>query len=532
LTLSLVNRDLNPLLTSLPEKFTEVYDYQIDSILEIVEGFQDHKLVVLEAPTGSGKTVIAEIVRRMLETRASYVCHNKELQAQFDREFPYSKILYGRANYIPNGKKTLGTVTCEDCTWTQEKPECVLCPERTKCPYIVAKNDAIHSPVPILNSAYWLNEVQGKGSRFANTGLAIIDEADTLESVLMNQVEVYVSAHRQSQYHIKPPTRMTKNFESWCVHATDQLQKGLSKLSDANSMDLRRAREKRYLLNLVGQVQYMRGDLVSGQPWVYTGGAGSERRRGDIISFRPVKVNRFGPERIWSKDRRFLVMSGSPNLHLDVQALGYEDSYKRVQIESQFAPVNRQVIVRPICDMTAKGVSDNGLRLLGNELRNILSVHAGDRVLIHCVSYKRGDIILNAIRGQRQLFTYGSAMGRGDAIRDFKATPASVLIASSADRGVDLPDDACRVQIITKVPFPYLGDKQVAERRHNTPDGHVWYNNQVARTIMQMVGRGVRSKEDHCVTYVLDSSFVGWYRAWGHLFPAWFKRAIRIEHIG
>src|SRR6266853_6542196 len=98
----LVSRELNPLLTSLPPKFNEIHDNQVDAVADIVDGYEaGYKLVVLEAPTGSGKTLIAECVRRILKTRATYVCHNKELQAQFQRDFPYSKVLFGRANYLP-----------------------------------------------------------------------------------------------------------------------------------------------------------------------------------------------------------------------------------------------------------------------------------------------------------------------------------------------------------------------------------------------------------------------------------------------
>ena len=176
----LVSRELNPLLNSLPAKFEQIHNYQVDAIDEIISHYQaGYRMVVLEAPTGSGKSLIAECVRRLLKTRATYVCHNKELQAQFDREFDYAKVLYGRANYKPTDYHS-EFVSCEDCDWSEEKETCSLCRYRDKCPYVVAKNRAIHSPIPILNSAYWLNEVMGKRSRFANTGLCILDEATPL----------------------------------------------------------------------------------------------------------------------------------------------------------------------------------------------------------------------------------------------------------------------------------------------------------------------------------------------------------------
>src|ERR1700733_13574692 len=93
---------LNHLLDPLPKPFWNLRPHQIPAIMDIVESFeQGEKVVVLDAPTGVGKTVIAECVRLLLNTRGSYVAHNKDLQVQFNRDFPYAPILWGKANYRP-----------------------------------------------------------------------------------------------------------------------------------------------------------------------------------------------------------------------------------------------------------------------------------------------------------------------------------------------------------------------------------------------------------------------------------------------
>lgn len=535
----LVNRDLNPLLTSLPSKFTDIYDYQIDAVTEIVEAFDEgYKVVVLEAPTGSGKTFIAEIVRRMLETRAAYVCHNKDLQQQFTRDFPYAKPIYGRANYQPERSQASSgafNLTCEDCTWTKERPQCAVCRVREVCPYQRAKNDAIHSPVPVLNSAYWLNETQGK-SRFANTGLVVFDEADTLEKVLMGQVEVYVSERTQERYNIDPPKRVTVQsaFEEWAEETLDRLNPHLERIADIDFASVQQVRELKRLANLHENVTSMLSDIIFGSPWVYTGGVGRRKQTNNAISFKPVKVDRFGKERIWDQDKRFLLMSAtmiSPSLRL--ASLGWTEPYRYVTMDSQFHAKNRQVVVQPTADMTRKGETDAGWDRMGSRVSDILRGHTGERVLIHSVSYKLTERLRSSLQASvrdRRLYSYSSGgSGRADSIAGFIRTPGSALIAPSADRGLDLPDDLCRAQIILKVPYLSLGDKQTQERLYKTPDGNVWYNVEVASTIMQMVGRGVRNDKDYCTCYILDSSFVKWYSAWGHLLPKWFRKGIRVE---
>lgn len=532
----LVSRQLNPLLTTLPAKFDTIYDYQIDAITEIVDAYDNGaKVVVLDAPTGSGKTLVAECVRRMLETRACYVCHNKDLQAQFAGDFGYSKILYGRANYTPT-KPQIVSVTCSDCTQQKDRP-CSLCYEPRSCPYQLAKGDAIHSPVPVLNSAYWLNETQSPKSRFRNTGLVVLDEADTFESVLMGQVEVYVSERRQLQHDIQPPEKLTKGevYGKWCDHALEQLQPDLDNLLQLDMPDMRQLRELRRLSGMVETILAMQTDLMNDSPWVYTGGAGSARRKGSEIAFKPVKVASFGKDRIWSKDRRFLLMSATiVSAQQVVESLGWTDDYKSVTVESQFHPRNRQVVVRPVADMTRKGATDAGFDAITGNIHSILrSDPERSRTVVHSVSYDLTMRIVRELRhSDRTVVSYRMAADRAGAITRYLDTPGAVLVAPSVDRGVDFFGDRCRTQILCKLPFLSLGDKQTSERLYNTHDGRVWYNVEIARTIMQMVGRGVRNTEDWCTAYVLDSTWQRWYREWNHLFPKWFRKGIRVESIG
>jgi ATP-dependent DNA helicase DinG len=532
----LVNRSLNPLLTTLPAKFSTIHDYQVEAVVKIVDAFDNGaKVVVLDAPTGSGKTLIAEIVRRELETRSVYVCHNKELQGQFQADFDYSSVLYGRSNYQPTSRQLVKGVSCEDCDWDKDRGSCSLCPVRNECPYQRALQKAIRSSVPVLNSAYWLTSVQNPRSPFKERGLTILDECDTVEGVLTGQVEIYVSDARQKQWKIPPPDKLTKedSYVDWGNRVIANTLPILRKLEESDSLDIKAARELRACRSLVSNVQGMVYGIESGgERWVYCGGAGSSRRRGDAISFKPVTVSRFGKERVWEKDSRFLLMSGTVvSSGMLVKGLGWDEGYVDVKVESQFHARNRQVVVRPVADMTRKGQNESGRR--GQEaidrcLHELLGRHAEERVLIHSVSYRLAQSVLGICR-DRPTFTYRMASDRSAAIADFRRTDGAVLVAPSADRGVDFPGAACRVQIILKVPFLSLGDKQTSERLYNTPDGKVWYNVQVARSLMQMVGRAVRSKDDWATTYVLDAHFVVWYKSWGHLLPQWFRKGIRFE---
>ena len=90
--------------------------------------------------------------------------------------------------------------------------------------------------------------------------------------------------------------------------------------------------------------------------------------------------------------------------------------------------------------------------------------------------------------------------------------------------GVDLEGDASRFQIVCKVPYPYLGDKLVKKRMNKWP---WWYPFQTAKTVIQSVGRSVRSESDTAVTYILDADWERFYERNKKLFPSDFRTCLR-----
>ena len=55
-----------------------------------------------------------------------------------------------------------------------------------------------------------------------------------------------------------------------------------------------------------------------------------------------------------------------------------------------------------------------------------------------------------------------------------------------------------------------------------------WYPLKTAKTILQSVGRSVRSKEDTAATYILDSDFERFFNSNRGLFPTTFKESLKL----
>jgi len=177
--------------------------------------------------------------------------------------------------------------------------------------------------------------------------------------------------------------------------------------------------------------------------------------------------------------------------------------------------------------MSRKGPDDRNERM-ARAVHDEVEGEPG-RVLVHTVSYDLATAISGVLRdrSRRPVATYRMASERADAFAEYERFSGCVLVACSADRGVDLPDDLCRLSVIAKVPYPNLGDRMVSMRLYGTGvDGRQWYTVETVRSIVQMAGRGVRHKDDYCRTVVLDSQFSELWKASGWLFPKWFKEAV------
>lgn len=527
----LVNRALNPRLQDLPAQFERFRPWQIEAVDRIVRGFRRGvKVVVLDAPTGSGKTLIGETVRRMAgSSSAVYVCSDRALQDQFHRDFPYSRVLMGRANYptvyfadrFRRGE--LASVSAEDCTKTDTSP-CLLCPSKSECPYEIAKHRALSSFLPVLNTSYFLTECNGPG-RFSGRPFVILDEADLLERALMGYVSVGVSELRMSRYKWRfPKITVERDWGEWAGEHSVRAGKMLDAF-EGKTLDTRDARELRYLTTLTRNLGRVAEDIESGDSaWVYDG----DRSR---VSFKPCRVMGYGREMLWKHGGRFLLMSASiVSAEETMRSLGWHEDYEVVRLGSTFPVENRRVVVKPVGDMGRKNEGRDDPRVVA-AIRRILFLHPSDRILVHTVSYDRTAKVTRVLRALfpgRDIFSYTGADERASALARYKATEGAVLVGPSLDRGVDLPGDLCRVQVIVKVPYPHLGDKVVNKRFHSGTEGRVWYTMQTVRTLVQMTGRAVRSSDDWAVTYILDSAFGQqlWSRGGRTMFPEWWKEGI------
>ena len=156
-------------------------------------------------------------------------------------------------------------------------------------------------------------------------------------------------------------------------------------------------------------------------------------------------------------------------------------------------------------------------------LDQIISKHSGQRGVIHTGSYMFANYIKQNSKHTFRLMDYENSKDKKGIIELFKKKDDAVLMGPSLLEGLDLKDDISRFQIFFKVPYPNVSDPLIKAKMQHSKE---WYDWKTGISIMQGVGRSVRSKDDWAVTYVLDACFRSLINKKG-FFPPSFQERIK-----
>lgn len=538
----------------LPDWVTWIRGAQWKAVTEAADHFADGKrIIIIEAPTGTGKSLMGELIRRYTNIKQMiYTCMTKSLQDQFERDYPYANVIKGRANYPiaddPSNKfLNAGLCTMEYlngdiverpcCPFPTSTRHCAYCHPVSSCYYEKAKIAAQNGSLALANMAFLLNTWRSPDSKFKGKPLLVIDEADELESQLMNFVEVKLTAKLREELGIGMPERKTvgkyrdgpKEWQEWIIsEALPAVQIGIQKLGHPDTQTPKERSKHIRLTRLAEALRSVASEVLSEDEggWVYDG-----YTDGDVI-FKPVKVSQFGKELVFNNATRTILMSATViSAGQMAKDLGLErNDYAFIETGSGFPIERRPIYVERVANVTKRGIEDGEVKYLIDRIAEICEERTDEGILIHTVSYKLNSMLVKGLEAKgipkHKLFTYYDASYRETALRKFRASKGGILLAPSFERGIDLKGDDCRVVIIAKVPFPYLGDKQV-QARMNLRDGSGWYSTTTIRSIVQMTGRAMRSKDDWCETFILDKQFNDNVMARSkRILPQWWAEAM------
>jgi Rad3-related DNA helicase len=545
----------------LPQHIEAFRGAQWDATSRVLDAWNDGaKVVFLEAPTGVGKTIIAELSRRYWGAkRTAYLCTTKSLQDQFKGDFEYAHVLRGRRNF-PTADHELqfpmlnagdcfreeetfpacsGCVEGEDRKAGEAISHCLLCHPMSACPYTAAKVKAYASPLVCMNTAYFLVEnryvgglttirgARGEEARPNPFDLVILDECDSVEGALLSFESVVVTAKMRRAMGMSSPDRKTveASWKDWVRE--EALPRARTYVEGLGKPKPDTIRHHRAATQTLEDLRRLAAGLEGGG-WVYESETGKMPDARRPIVFKPVRVDKVAPGALWKHGKKWLCMSAtiiSPDEL--AEGLGLErDDWASVAVDSAFGKERRPVVVKPIADMTLKN-KEEAWPVVANAIRGLLVRYPRENVLVHTVSYELTRYLEEKLgvvcKAQgRSLLAYLDPSQREEMLASFKIAgwggKGAVMLAASFDRGIDLPAEECRVVVVAKCPFPYLGDKQVRARLHSK-GGQLWYDTQTIRSLVQMTGRGMRSADDWCVSVILDKQFMKIWKEKRRLLP-------------
>jgi len=529
----------------LPQReFRPVQLYALDQLQR-----SDKRYLLVQAPTGSGKSLIAAALARMAGLTSVYTCATIDLQRQFCESVPFAREIKGRANYPTLDYPHLfPAVSCEHCDKREsnadeneedksKKKGCSWCHNISECPYEHAKAEALKSGMAVLNIAYFLNEANHVG-RFSGFDLGILDEGDEVERKLMDFIALEFTPRLLNELGIRPPEfkgttanmgRRRFEWGGWLdrvdVVLADRIQvvaRDCANMAHHKEQHAQAyARTLKHLVTLKRirkRVQDVRKDLSKNpESWV--------RVDDRLLVFKPVRVDRYAHQYLWRHAKRWLVMSATLiSREQFCEDLGLDESeVEWIDLPSTFPVANRPVFYWPAAEVTYK-TTDQVLPRLVDHLDKILAAYQGVRVLVHTHTYRIATYLAEHSRYQDRVLTYRSRDEYDAVLEAFKAMDNAVLIAPSMERGVDLFDDLCRCVVVCKIPFPNLSDRQVQARFRSR-----WYDVQTVRALVQMTGRGVRHDTDWSDSWILDAEFARLRRRAWHLFPEWWREAVTVN---
>lgn len=494
-----------------------------------------YNIIVIDAPTGTGKTGIALAIPRLTGGRAMIDTATMSLQDQYMREANgLAKTIKGRANYpcvLPDFNEDLAAQLGVTEHTTAADAPCRLglskCPaqEANQCPYFQARDAALKAPISIHNYAYQLRESNFVGM-FRGYDWMVADEGHYLDSELTSftSLDIYQGdlaiANRWKIGMPSDPADPAKWEGEWVLPLKAALQRHVVGREEFYSPAERSIRRLYRKLS-----DYLAGWSLSQKVVTKTTyGYRIEQVWADAAT-KPLSTGyqlSGGPHRAVAN--RLVIMSATVlDLPMFAGIIGLDPAnIDHIKLPYVFDPNNRPIYIRTVASVTAKS-EQTVAPLLAAALDDIIDNHMGHSGVVHSGSYRLGNLVAQHSRHKNLLMTHDRT-DKASVLAAFRSQTGKWLVSPSIASGEDFRYDSARVQVILKVPWPNLGDQVVQLRKASRPK---WYAYKAAQELWQMCGRIVRAEDDFGETYILDDEFNRLVRQNPEFVPNGIRRAFR-----
>lgn len=513
-------------------------------LLSIEKAFKEGKrVVILEAPVGSGKSAIAVTIARYFG-QAHVITPRKSLQDQyFDDFMDHLSVLKGRSAYpctyemperyytnvvrqissggVPqplHNEPNCSTAPCREsglvwkaCTENGQKP----------CPYSVAVKVAQESNVVVHNLHSFIAQTMYTG-QFEKRPVMIVDEAHELEGIIRDFLIRTVSVNTRIPEDAYTPKT---SLEEWCSLLSDDRYAPQDTPADA----LERLKDEFYesprdkYLQRIQSILEASSTYSDGVTVIVDDNLVGTRCIGSKVSFVPHSIGRAAERMVMSYGEKVVLMSGTiydKAIFCKKVGISIEEAHF-IRIPSSFPAKNCPIYLKKsyMVDTSHRAWRDNFQEVV-EKVKSVLSIFKDVKGLIHAPSYD-SMYELEAALNDPRIMTHG----RTDLSRSleafYEAAEPRVFISPSCQQGVDFKGDRARFQVILRVPYPNANDPFI---RDMADKDFSWYEYQALVVFGQMVGRVNRSENDFGATILLDSRFEKFVAKQRRRLPTWLQQ--------
>lgn len=443
-------------------------------VLEYIEKLpKNAKVVGIISPTGSGKSLISRAIQ--LFDSSPYIVPNNVLVSQFCDQTPATPI-YGKTNYtvIEDGESTLKELQDLAAAHAYNK---------------LAKGEGTFA----FNPVSWVNHRKSLPRSYTKN--IVLDEAHNIVPTLSLLTTATITNHPRIQF---PAVLGDISILAWL--------KAMKKMTWGPGRDR---------LDNIIQVYETQPEIMS-----YT--VNKEKQQ---IAFTPVIPPLFLLQKFFPSGRKILLSATliKPLIPMMVPGVSMDDVHL-FEVESDFPIENRRIRYIPV-NFRDDGYCPDWYTKVAPKIAEIIASNGHKNTLIHA-TYSTAEPIRAALAELlpgMQVLTFNKTNKK--LILEQWKVEGGVLVASGVAEGVDLYDDLCRINIVAKMPLANV-DANFVQKRMGLPGGDEWYYLSAFTQLIQMFGRGVRHKDDHCINIILDPAFPKLLIRWQKYLPKSFLEAI------
>lgn len=531
-------------------------DGQLEYCEEVLTAYLDEgfKTVVLNAPTGVGKSILGAVIAEVLERKkgktglSSFMLMGQNVLAQqymntfVDQPNVKSStfvFLKGANNFHCSALSTAGEdTTAENCAFNvfrQNKMDEQLQQHCNHCEYKRIKGLKNTCRNLITNYSYFFIDrlyLAQADFGMAPRTITIFDEAQTINDLFVDHNAIFFSAKRLKAYHDEIaehlPLGNTAIFRD-LKKITSDLEAG--KINDRNYMSYLKLLYSVYKTASDCAEKLAKGAIRDIKVYnkltrLKNKYFGLGCKIDDLFSFGYDNIFEYKKKEqeahvkaIFCGDMFYelinseylLFMSATitkeylvETLHLDPKLV------KFVSLAPTFPKESKKVIFLSPMSLNYKTLQEEKVvETLRKRVESIVVKHsnAGESGIVLTPSFDLTRKICDKLVWTTDFEVFEHVAGEKlaivlDAFKRYTKGPA-VLVSPSLFEGISLDDDLSRYQVFVKAPYPSLGDKRMKHILDYYPKIYEFIT---LLKVIQGCGRSTRSAEDYSVTYMLDSN--------------------------